>query len=220
MTIGVFLVLLVVVIGVGLFAEPVLMRRRSGHSLTARLRHLSRYTQQALNAVITPSHKKLVPDFKNWIAVNIPKDDPLREWLLSLPEEAIEALTRQLAAFCQDLNLELEWLVNNKLDLETRQQLEQIVISYCRSCLKAVEIQPQIVTFRNYARFMDRLGNQKQVTYQLLDTLNQKGLVDAPPPDLLTGSVNERLAYVRQVIRTAAQRDRATVKSVLDEYWQ
>jgi len=241
MNVLIFIALVILLIGVALFAERELYRRRAAGSadgadvdaeqqplLRAMLNDVREVTNRLLGGVretgqsiVTPEYVKLMPSFKRWIDEEMTGHNRLRNWLLSLPNDGFKALTGQIVFFCNELNIELEWLIDGELDVEprTRKVVEDIVISYCDACLKAVQIQPELNTFRQYQHTLAHLGkrgDKHALGQQLLARLSAEDLAPPPPAELVLASDDERRAYALSAIREATQRDREKFNRIWD----
>ena len=113
-------------------------------------------------------------DLSSWIARFLPKKDldqgkrfqawstqafadqpALQAWLKALPDPAIQALTAHLVAFCTEMNVDLNWL----LDQQAQQQplltrdIQMIVLHYLQACYTAVGAQDGVRAFKSYREF-------------------------------------------------------------------
>lgn len=216
-----YFLIIIVLVGVAILAERELHRRREdtdGEGLaitnqiydgTSRLVGAVRETGDKL---VTPEYVKLIPDFRQWIADTMDERDTTRRWLLSLSDEGFKALMGQLMLFCYELNFDLAWLLRHELDTqpEVKRVLQEIVIDYCQSCLKAMNIQSQLLDFREYQEMLNQLEqrNRRDLRLRLLNELRDADLAKMATPDLIWASDRERRQFALESIRYAAEKDR------------
>lgn len=235
MTLLGFIVLVVLLCFVALLAERELYRRRrkdavdaaleGDGSLAARLgREATRLFENVRSTgeqLVVPSHARLSPAFRQWVENDLKGHDDIKQWLLSLPDEGFRALTQQIALFCLELNIDLEWLIKGDLAVEpeVQQVVEDIVIGYSDACRKAVRIQSELLSFREYQETLERLArnDNQEFGQRLLAKLREANLVDATAPDLVWASDSERRDYALNSIREAAKQDRQKFNRIWDE---
>ncbi|NDJ60862.1 MAG: hypothetical protein GYB67_07035 [Chloroflexi bacterium] len=231
MTLPVLLILVVLFVGVAIIAERELARRRrAGETVSVRgisedvgdsINRAARDVQDTVTRVVRPPSVTLVAPFKDWVDSDLKDEPQLRTWLLGLPEEAIRALVIQLDEFCQELSIELAWLVSGDLNVEpsTRAVVRDVVVTYCKMCLKAVQIQPDVSAFRVYQDILAGLerGERQPLAQQLLAKLRENNLAEPPPPNLVLATAPDRRRYAVETIREAATRDRTKFKAIWQE---
>ncbi len=151
MHLNTFIILIVVFIAIAVVAE--IMLRRQGESKTpSELAAIEKKVTAGVAKVIDEAkgvggkvwQKKqpdLVVPFKQWVSDNLDEDE-LKTWLISLSDEQLRALTEHLVTFCHDLNLELSWLIQQKLELDPKlkQVVYEMVIAYCSTCQQATQV--------------------------------------------------------------------------------
>ncbi len=98
-----------------------------------------------LSTPFTSRQKDLATPFRQW-AENSPalaQDAALKVWLLGLPNEGLQALAEKIAEFCIEMDVDLEWLFEDtsEVDPTAKAAAEEMVIDYCKICLKAVHNQ-------------------------------------------------------------------------------
>lgn len=90
-------------------------------------------------------HKNLTPRFRAWVETSalMAKEPALQAWLLGLPAEGLQALVKKVAEFCVEMDVELDWLFDADVDVDpnAKAAAEEMVIDYCKICLKAVQNQ-------------------------------------------------------------------------------
>lgn len=224
LVVGVFVVLLI-----GTVAEWMLYRqgksRLPSGSTWGTLYHNSMSwfdgLRQRGDDLLTPSYLPDTDAFKSWIKQELNDHPRLCEWLLSSPEEGFKALTRQLAEFCQELSIDLTWLVNG--DLKREPELEQVarevVIAYCDACLKAIKIQTELAAFGKYQANLDRLAQprNREASQRLLERLRAHQLAPPAEPDIMLASEYERYQYVLSTLRQASLKDPETFDKLVAE---
>ncbi|NDJ62105.1 MAG: hypothetical protein GYB67_13330, partial [Chloroflexi bacterium] len=173
----------------------------------------------ALRTQVTPPNPNLMMSaFKTWVEADLNDNEYLRVWLLSLPPEGLRALTVQIARFCADLNIDLNWLLSGDLALEPHVEaaVADIVTDYCQACLNAIRIQGQLETFQNYQTRLSEIvkKDQQTVGQALLTQLRDENLVPPTAADLLLASDEECREYALHTIRNAAERDREKFKRI------
>ncbi len=82
---------------------------------------------------------------KVWAEASLGNERQLQTWLLALPSEGLQALGEKIAEFCNEMNVDLTWLTDTETDTGVnpvaKQAAEEMVIDYCKICLKAVQNQ-------------------------------------------------------------------------------
>jgi len=164
---------------------------------------------------------ELAQQFQDWAKQSLEKEAGLRNWLTALSPEGIKALTEQLNAFCADLNVSLWWLVEQQLDSdpELKQKVEEIVVSYCRACWNAAQMQQELQVFETYHAFMQNPTHRKyrEFSQDLYAKLVEAGLVESPRlSEVLLASTKKRQAYITKAIQEVAEKDRQAFNRVLE----
>lgn len=105
----------------------------------------------------------VAPQFRAWVESGLGSEPVLQNWLLSLSSEQLQLLVKHLLTHCEQLSVELNWLIEEQSDMKAdlKQAVHEIVVAYCASIWKAVQMKPA------------------------LDQLHTSGDQDSPPP---TGS--------------------------------
>ncbi len=214
------LLITLLLLGLAILAERELLRRRSAGNRTVEaiaadvsedVSQLAHDTGATLRRATNKSDPKLANKFKLWADERLTGEPEIRDWLLSLPPVALRALTMQLDGFCQELNIRLAWLVDETLDTEpaAREVVRDVVLMYCRNCLRAVELQPRVNAFRGYQDVLAQIRRGEAQTFgqKLLSALQQAGLVTSTEPSLVLATPAERRHYTADSIREAAKRD-------------
>lgn len=174
--------------------------------------------------LMLPHYIPDVTSFKHWADTQLDDQPRLRAWLLSLPDEGLKALVQQLGQFCQELSINLNWLLKGDLSQEPRleQTTRQIVIDYCGACLKAIQVQSELAEFEAHQQLINRLAQRsnRATTQRLLDELRARNLAGSASSDLLLAAEDERYAYVLNTLKAAARQDRATFDQIVSQIQQ
>lgn len=157
----------------------------------------------------------------NWAHQSLPEDDPVRQWLLAMPNPQREDLTQQLRLFLGELNMELDWLLRDELahNPPLKAQMTQIVRDYCQATMRVTQLQPRMTSFAMYVAMLERLTDRdyRAFTQELLQKLHQAQLVPQADPDMILASGQERREHVREMIEQALDKDSVRFKKVWDE---
>lgn len=88
----------------------------------------------------------VAPRFRAWVERDLGGEPLLRNWLLSLSPEQLQLLVKHLLTHCEQLSVELNWLLEEQPDVaaEVKQTVHEIVVAYCASILKAVQMKPTL----------------------------------------------------------------------------
>ena len=172
------------------------------------------------------SSTELTQQFKTWVDQELKGEKGLKDWVASLSDEGIESLTKQLATFCSDLNLDLAWLVNGDLEVDPdlKKNAQAIVVAYCSACWQAAQAQNDLHAFTIFRTFEQDPSNKKhrQFGQKLYAKLAEENEVSLPPlSELLSATEKEQLERTAQAIQAVAEKDRPAlnkaIKAVLAE---
>lgn len=156
--------------------------------------------------------------FQQWISTNI-ENETLKQWLLALSPDAIRALTMQLNEFCSDLNCELSWLFENRLenDPEIERMLRDMVVSYCTACWHASQGYTDFELFKVIDEVEQNPFSRKNrdMSTKLFANLVKEDLAPSIPTELFMSSEKERQSHMSQAIHQAATSNRDAFKRVL-----
>lgn len=102
--------------------------------------------QQAWSGIAAPftsQTKDWATPMKAWAETSLANERQLQAWLLALPSDGLQALGEKIAEFCMEMNIDLDWLVNpaTEIDPAAKQAAEEMLVDYCKICLKAVQNQ-------------------------------------------------------------------------------
>lgn len=224
MTLAGWLLLLVVVLVVAVFAEQWLARQRGTPSLTQpvtrRIGAVTGGIRQASVQLVQSPYEGQGTALRDWAQANLPDSDEVRAWLLKLPNQSLNVLTVQLGQFLDELNIDLLWLLRGDLDADTglKHAVTAMVYDFCNACMQAVTVQPHVAEVRRYTDALSRLTERQSraVARRLLTELREQELVPAAKPDILLAPESERRAYVEEMIAEANSKDRAAFQRIFE----
>jgi len=182
---------------------------------------VTRVTEQ-LRSLFQPQqeNKPLANQFREWVTSDLRTDKDIQSWLLALPEPGFAMLTQHIAAFCTEMNFDLQWLVKEQAAIapELKAAMQSVVVDYCRACQKSVFVQTHAKAFAEYQRLQQNpKGKQEQaLSRTLYANLVHEGL--APMPDAaetINATESERQQQAQQMIQQAAAKDWARFAQVL-----
>ena len=78
-----------------------------------------------------------------WAEEELGEEPQLQTWLLGLSEEALPALGEKIHELGVDMDLDLSWLTDPESEgiPEAQQASKEMVVDYCKLCMKAVHKQ-------------------------------------------------------------------------------
>lgn len=162
-------------------------------------------------------HSAEQEEFKRWITGLVDNAPGVgdgattfRTWIEGLEVADLRNFRSKLAAFCETLDIEADWLHDGQLDErpELRRTLEETVGLYALAYARGAGQRDDIARTRAFQRWMaapDRFDNRAFGT-KLYTALVNHGMV-TPPPELLLAPERERRAFAQQAIRESAARD-------------
>ncbi len=161
-------------------------------------------------------------EFRDWVDTDLQENPELRKWVLGLPDEGFAALTQRLAAFCADMNIQLEWLTGRHIDVApaARQAANTVVVDYLKLCRKALSRQNDVALFATYhkivanpsdARYRD--ARRRLFTRLIAENLAQP----LPAYEMIMASETQRQELAVKAIREAAAKDWTVFTRVLGE---
>ncbi|MEZ4734823.1 MAG: hypothetical protein R3E79_47630 [Caldilineaceae bacterium] len=167
-----------------------------------------------LRSMLQPGKQdaELVKQFRTWIERDLTKEQSLQSWLLALPEAGFALLTEHIAAFCQEMNFDLQWLVTQQVEVapDLKAAMQAVIVEYCQACQKAVPVQTQARLFAQYQRLLENpTGRQEQVLGRsLYVNLTTQGLAPTPAAaELINATDSERHRQTLEAIQQAAAKD-------------
>ena len=159
-------------------------------------------------AQVPPADAETTKRFRDWVIRDLDKEQELQSWLVTLPEPGLALLIKHLASFCQELNFDLAWLLEEQVTSapELRQAIRGAVIDYCRACYKAVPVQKQAKLFLQYQQLLQKPGNKEQqaLSRTLYANLTSQGLAPAPDATFIVATETERQRQSLQIIQQVA----------------
>ena len=92
---------------------------------------------------LTPRTVDWATPMRTWAETSLASELEIQTWLLALPSDGLQALGEKIAEFCLQMNVDLQWLSDpaKPIDQHVKQAAEEMVIDFCRVCLKAVQNQ-------------------------------------------------------------------------------
>lgn len=90
--------------------------------------------------------QKVAPRFRAWVESDLGGEPLIQNWLLSLSPEQLQLLVKHLLTHCEQLSVELNWLLDKQPDVrdDLRQAVHEIVVGYCTGIWKAVQMKPAL----------------------------------------------------------------------------
>lgn len=169
----------------------------------ARLRNLRQPTQAAA---------PLSQRFREWARQELSDERALQSWLLALPEGGFALLTEHIAAFCQEMNFDLQWLLAEPATVapELKAVIRSVVIDYCHACQKAAMAQKDAKLFIKYQQLLKNPTGKPEQALQrtIYANLVSQGVTPTPQAaDLINVDEKERQQQMRQAIQQAATND-------------
>lgn len=179
-------------------------------AVTDNIPNLSSKVQNILRREEKPD--LLIEPFRQWVRTELSHEPELRTWLLELPEFGFELLTSHIAEFCDEMNMDLTWLVERHMDVaaELKEATQAAIIDYCYACKKAVAVQGEAHIFAHYYNLTmnpdDQSGSELQ--RNLFSELTERGLATTPTPSqLIHASPKETREQAVHSIQEAAAKD-------------
>ena len=92
---------------------------------------------------LTPKTVDWASPMRVWAETSLGSEQEIQAWLLALSNDGLQALGEKVAEFCLQMNVDLQWLSDpvQPIDPLVKQSAEEMVIDYCKVCLKAVHNQ-------------------------------------------------------------------------------
>ena len=86
-------------------------------------------------------HIDYTTSLRTWAQDSLNDEPVLQTWLLDLHEEGLQALGEKISELGVEMDLDLNWLFAPEEAVVpiAQQAYEELVIDYCKLCLKAVE---------------------------------------------------------------------------------
>lgn len=159
-----------------------------------------------------PDENPLAPQFRAWVESALGNEPKLQAWLLALSPEQMQALVEHVAAYCEQLKVQLTWLTEQQIEVPPalKSTAQEIVVSYCTGIWKATQIKTKLQLFTKYQQLTQSTKEQQQQILQreLLARLAVQELVAIQPlAATLTGTQAEQQAKVVQAIQQVATKD-------------
>jgi hypothetical protein len=162
--------------------------------------------------LIFASNKLMALQFRVWIEHNLPADSPLRKWIMELPDQALQELTKSAANYCANLNIQLTWLLGKELEVAPaiKESIKLILLEFLEGCFKAVHHKEEINIFSVYCLLTapDKYGQRIDLRRSVFKQVSALGLCEPIPAyDLIMSSELERQSIAATALREAASKD-------------
>lgn len=147
--------------------------------------------------------------FRAW-AIGASAAAPARQaWLEALAPAEIEALHTLVDRFCQEMGLDLAWLIERRLSAMPLLDAaaEQLVLDHIALCQQASTLQDEIATFRALLELEQQPERHAPLLQALVGTLIDEGLASLSITEHLRAPADLRQAQLRQVLHDAVARD-------------
>jgi Sec-independent protein translocase protein TatA len=94
-----------------------------------------------ITSSLIPKKADLATPIRAWAKRSLADEAALQQRLLSLPDENLQIFGEKISEFCEEMDIQLDWVINPDADVpeKTKQHAENVVIDYCKLCLRAVE---------------------------------------------------------------------------------
>ena len=201
--------------------EPQELLDNVGKKSTATLSQVNQQFQGIRDRFSGKKQVNLSQNFRGWVTERLEQRADLQQWLLSLSDEAFEILSNQLSTFCEELNIDLAWLVEKRLDRRPllKAKVEQVVITYCSSCWQAVQIQKELQSFKVLDAILNNPTDKQQqaISQKLYIEFCKQGLIPKPELDMHFASEPERWKHVNEAIQEVAAKDSAKFDALFNQ---
>jgi hypothetical protein len=159
-----------------------------------------------------PAEDPVAPQFRVWAETALGHEAELQAWLLALSSEQMQALVEHVAAYCEQLKVNLTWLTERQIDVPPalKSTVQEIVVGYCIGIWKATQIKAKLDLFTEYQQLTQSTPQQQRQILQrelLAHLAAQKMVAVEPLAATLTGTEAERQAKVVEAIQQAATKD-------------
>jgi len=161
-------------------------------------------------------------EFRAWVDTNLQGNPELRTWVLGLPDEGFAALTQRLAAFCADMNIQLEWLTGRHIDVAPAARLaaNTVVVDYLNLCRQTLIHQKDVALFATYHKIVANPSDarHRDIRRRLFTRLIAENLAQPLPAyEMIMASETQRQELAVKSIREAAAKDWTVFTRVMGE---
>lgn len=182
---------------------------------------VSERIQQWQNGRGSSPQTDMVAAFDSWVKENLSHRPEIQQWLTSLSGEAKQILVDRIAEFANDLNIELIWLLEHRLESypDLKQVLTEVIIDYCSACWRAIKIQENVQLIKMLDT-LERDPANKQYRHlgeKIYTELVNRAILPAPKPELVMAPENERWQHIAESLQQAATTNRAEFEAVMKE---
>jgi hypothetical protein len=233
-----WLLVLIAIVAIVYFVRPGWLPRPSQVREDAN-RALQRATETANDAYggVTGRWKQLrgtegrAAKFKEWVGrQTVGQESELTDklpgqaqamtaWLETLPDKEMEEFTDKVARYTASLGLDLEWLLDNKVNAypALKQTIEQTVALYSISAWQAENVQRDVKAFRAYQAWEENPSRNRVLGQRLYADLVREGLAPTQP-DLYLASQKERDDEAVRAIKDVAATKPEVVTAIVREW--
>ena len=185
------------------------------------LNKVNQQMQDVRERVQGKSSVVLAQEFRAWTAERLTEQPELQSWLTNLSDDAFELLTSKTADYCLEFNIDLNWLVEGRLEknIALKHGVEKIVIDYCTNCWQAIQIQEDVQSFSIIDAIQQNPTDKKyrELSQKLFTELVKQGLTEQPEVELYTAPDKERWNYIGQAIADTMDKNPKKVNVLLKE---
>ncbi|HZQ06094.1 MAG TPA: hypothetical protein VFD70_05900 [Anaerolineae bacterium] len=143
----------------------------------------------------------------------------MNAWLATLSDKEMRVFTDKVARFTASLGLDLEWLLDNKVNAypALKQAIEEAVFLYSISAWRAYNVQRDVKAFRAYQAWVENPSRNRALEQKLYSELVQQGLAPTAP-DLYLASESERNAEAIRAIKEVAETRPEVVTAIVRDW--
>lgn len=140
-------------------------------------------------------------------------------WLATLSDKELRQLTTRVAQHTASVGLNLEWLLDNRLDAypAVKQAIEQTVVLYTINAWRADGVQQDVKAFRAYQAWVQDPPQYRALGQHLYSALVKQGLVTTSP-DLYLAPEKQRNTEAIKEIKQVAASNPAAIAAIVREY--
>lgn len=170
----------------------------------------------------TPKNVDHAPAFKLWIENNLDDNPELKSWLMELSDDGFGALTLRVSGFTADLNIEMEWLLDNTIEISPKLKAacKAIIINYLGVCRQGIAEQSDITIFDTYHKLVTLTTDTRYLNLRriVFARLASEGLVESIPTyDMIMASETQRQEMASAAIKGYAVKDWSGFTKILAE---
>ncbi len=134
---------------------------------------------------MTPKTVDYSPEFRGWLEQNLGEEPELKAWIEGLSDDGLGALTVRVAGFAADLNIRMEWLLDNSVEISPRLKstCQSILINYLKVCQQGIAGQSDITIFDTYNKLVTLNADSRFMALRqmVFARLTREGRVESIP---------------------------------------